>query len=200
MLFRSDVELMAETGMVGYLPRPAEPFVFSFRNLPSCKMLTDILHVMGIFMGGRQNQCLGALAAGQIDKHGNLNSTIIPGVSYITGSGGANDITSSAREVVVCLQQSARRFVDKVPYITAPGRAVRTVVSDLGVYEKDGEHGELRLTGVFADRPEAEAVGAARAACGWDLKAAASLRRFEAPTGEELALVRLFDPRRYFLG
>ena len=195
-----DVELMAEAGMVGYLPRPAEPYVFSFRNFPSCKMLTDILHVMGIFMGGRQNQCLGSLAAGQIDKHGNINSTIMPGVSYITGSGGANDITSSAREVVVCLQQSARRFVDKVPYITAPGRAVRTVVSDLGVYEKDGEHGELRLTGVFADRPEAEAVGAARAACGWELGTAAALRRFDAPTGEELALVRLFDPRRYFLG
>jgi hypothetical protein len=36
---------MAETGMVGHLPRPAEPFVFSLRNVPSCKMLTDILHV-----------------------------------------------------------------------------------------------------------------------------------------------------------
>ena len=36
----ADVELMAETGMVGYLPRPAEPFVFSFRTFPSCKMLT----------------------------------------------------------------------------------------------------------------------------------------------------------------
>src|SRR5713226_4915924 len=69
----ADVELMAETGMVGYLPRPAEPFVFSFRNFPSCKMLTDILHVMGIFMGGRHNACLGSLAAGQIDKHGNIN-------------------------------------------------------------------------------------------------------------------------------
>src|SRR5262249_58101659 len=54
-----DVEVMAETGMVGYLPRPAEPFVFSFRNFPSCKMLTDILHVMGIFMGGGENRCLG---------------------------------------------------------------------------------------------------------------------------------------------
>src|SRR6266540_2362578 len=195
-----DVELMAEAGMVGYLPRPADPFVFSFRNFPSCKMLTDIVHVMGIFMGGRQNQCLGALAAGQIDKHGNINSTIIPGVTYITGSGGANDITSSAREVVVCLQQSPRRFVDKVPYITAPGRAVRTVVSDLGVYEKDGEHAELRLTGIFGAAPEAQAVSAARKACGWDLQVAPSLRRFDAPADEELALVRLFDPQRYFLG
>jgi acyl CoA:acetate/3-ketoacid CoA transferase alpha subunit/acyl CoA:acetate/3-ketoacid CoA transferase beta subunit len=196
----ADVELMAETGMVGYLPRPAEPFVFSFRNFPSCKMLTDILHVMGIFMGGRHNQCLGSLAAGQIDKHGNINSTIMPGVTYITGSGGANDITSSSREVVVCLQQSARRFVDKVPYITAPGRTVRTVVSDLGVYEKTNEDGELTLTGLFGDRPEAQAVQAAREACGWDLRVAPTPRRFEPPTADELALVRLFDPRRYFLG
>jgi acyl CoA:acetate/3-ketoacid CoA transferase alpha subunit/acyl CoA:acetate/3-ketoacid CoA transferase beta subunit len=196
----AEVELMAETGMVGYLPRPAEPFVFSFRNFPSCKMLTDILHVMGIFMGVRHNQCMGSLAAGQIDKHGNINSTIMPGVTYITGSGGANDITSSAREVVVCLQQSARRFVDKVPYITAPGRTVRTVVSDLGVYGKTGEHGELRLIGLFGDRPEAGAVKAAREACGWDLQVGPMLRRFTAPTAEELALVRLFDPRRYFLG
>jgi acyl CoA:acetate/3-ketoacid CoA transferase alpha subunit/acyl CoA:acetate/3-ketoacid CoA transferase beta subunit len=195
-----EIELMAETGMVGYLPRPAEPFVFSFRNFPSCKMLTDILHVMGIFMGGRHNQCVGSLAAGQIDKHGNINSTIMPGVTYITGSGGANDITSSSREVVVCLQQSPRRFVDKVPYITAPGRTVRTVVSDLGVYEKATEHGELILAGLFGESPEASAVQAAREACGWDLRVAPTLRRFEAPTPDELALVRLFDPRRYFLG
>ncbi len=195
-----DVELMAEAGMVGYLPRPAEPFVFSFRNFPSCKMLTDIFHVMGIFMGGRHNQCLGSLAAGQIDKHGNVNSTIMPGLTYITGSGGANDITSSAREVLVCLQQSPTRFVDKVPYITAPGSAVRTVVSDCGVYEKEDEHGELRLTGVFGGRPEPEAVQAARAACGWELRVAPSLRRFAAPGADELGLIRLFDPRRYFLG
>ena len=195
-----DVEIMAETGMVGYLPRPAEPFVFSFRNFPTCKMLTDILHVMGIFMGGRHNACLGSLAAGQIDKYGNINSTIIPGKTYVTGSGGANDITSSAREVVVSLLQSPRRFVDEVPYITAPGRTVRTVVSDLGVYEKEHEDGALRLTGVFGNGPEAQAVEAARAACGWDLAVASRLRRFEAPTPDELGLIRLFDPRRYFLG
>jgi acyl CoA:acetate/3-ketoacid CoA transferase alpha subunit/acyl CoA:acetate/3-ketoacid CoA transferase beta subunit len=195
-----DIEIMAETGMVGYLPRPAEPFVFSFRNFPSCKMLTDILHVMGIFMGGRHNACLGSLAAGQIDRYGNINSTIIPGKTYVTGSGGANDITSSAREVIVSLLQSPQRFVDKVPYITAPGRTVRTVVSDLGVYEKEHEEGALRLTGVFDNRPEAQAVEAARAACGWDLAVAPRLRRFEAPTADELALIRLFDPRRYFLG
>src|SRR3989454_3936070 len=195
-----DVEVMAETGLVGYLPRPAEPFVFSFRNFPSCKMLTDILHVMGIFMGGGENRCLGSLAAGQIDKHGNINSTIVPGVTYITESGGANDICSSAREGVVTLAHSRQRFVDKVPYVTAPARRVTTVVSDVGVYEKADEHGELVLTGVYADRAEGDAVAAARAACGWDLAVAPTLRRFEAPDPDQLRLVRMFDPRRYFLG
>ncbi len=195
-----DVELMAETGMLGYLPRPAEPFVFSFRNFPSSKMLTDIFHVMGIFMGGRENRCIGSLAAGQVDKHGNINSTIVPGATYITGSGGANDIASAAQEVVVTLAQSRRRFVDKVPYVTAPGRRVSTVVSDLGVYEKAEATGDLALTGVYAGVPEADAVRAAREACGWELAVAPVLRRFEPPTLEELRLVRVFDPRRYFLG
>ncbi len=195
-----DIELMAEAGMVGYLPRPAEPYVFSFRNFPSCKMLTDIFHVMGIFMGGHRSSCLGSLAAGQVDKHGNINSTVIPGVTYITGSGGANDIASSAREVLVTLRQSKNRFVDKVPYITGPGHHVRTVVSDHGVYEKPDEHGELVLTGVFAGKPEAEAVGAAKETCGWELKVAGRLRRFDPPERDELALIRVFDPRRYFLG
>jgi acyl CoA:acetate/3-ketoacid CoA transferase beta subunit len=195
-----DVEIMAETGMVGYLPRPAEPFVFSFRNFPSCKMLTDIVHTMGIFMGGGQNRCLGSLAAGQIDKHGNTNSTIIPGALYITGSGGANDITSAAREVVVTLAQSPARFVDKVPYVTAPGGRVSTVVSDLGVFAKREPHGELMLTGLLGEGAEAGLVQTVRERCGWDLAVAASLRRFEAPSRDELRLIRMFDPRRYFLG
>ena len=125
---------------------------------------------------------------------------MIPGVAYITGSGGANDIASSAREVVVTLAQNRRRFVDKVPYITAPGRRVGAVVSDLGVYEKTGEHEELVLTGVWSGTAEAEAVKAAREACGWELKIAPALRRVDPPEPDELRLIRLFDPRRYFLG
>ncbi len=195
-----DVEIMAETGMVGYLPRPADPFVFSFRNFPSCKMLTDIIHTMGIFMGGGENRCLGSLAAGQIDKHGNINSTLVPGSLYITGSGGANDITSSAREVVVTLAQSAERFVDKVPYVTAPGTRVSTVVSDLGVFAKREPHGELVLTGVLGEGAEAPLVEAARRRCGWAVAVAPSVRRFASPTPDELRLVRMLDPRRYFLG
>ncbi len=198
-----DVELMAETGMVGYLPRPAEPFVFSFRNFPSCKMLTDILHVMGIFMGGPPQRSAWARS-----RRGRSTST-----ATSTRRSSPASPTSPARAAPTtsplprgrwwCASSSRRsRFVDKVPYITAPGRTVRTVVSDRGVYEKAGEHGELQ-----ADRPLRRRAGsqtwcdAAREACGWDLAGRARrCSRFEAPTADELALIRLFDPRRYFLG
>src|SRR5262249_1178691 len=103
-------------------------------------------------------------------------------------------------EVVVSLLQSPSRFVEKVPYITAPGRTVRTVVSDLGVYEKDGEGDALRLTGLLGAKPEADAVAAARAACGWDLHVGPPPPRSPHPAPAELGLTRLFDPRRYFLG
>ncbi|HEV8310830.1 MAG TPA: CoA-transferase [Methylomirabilota bacterium] len=196
------VELMAEIGMFGYLPRAADPFIFSTRNFPAAKSLSDILTVMGQLMGGRWNRSLGVLGAGQVDRAGNINSTLIPGRRYLTGSGGANDVCSAAAEVLVAVAQDRNRFVEKVPYVTGPGRAVRTVVSQLGIFEKEDAHGELILTGYLpAAGPHAEAaVSAIRAACGWEVRVAPGLR-VEAPaTIEELWLLRAFDPRRQFLG
>ncbi len=199
-----DNELMAELGLYGYSPRPADPFIFNYRNLPTCKLLTGIETTMGIFMGGRNNRCVGALGAGQVDRLGNLNSTKIPGVTYLVGSGGANDIASSAREVVVCALQEASRFPERVPYVTSPGRRVRTVVTDLGVLEKrgPGEDAELVLTGVFPEGDADRAWLARRVTerCGWRLGVADDLALVPAARPAETRLLRLFDPRRQFLG
>lgn len=54
--------------------------------------------------------------------------------------------------------------------------------------------------GLFGDAPEADLVRAPRESCGWELPVAPTLSRFAAPTADELALMRRFDPRRYFLG
>ncbi len=199
-----DSELMAELGFYGYSPRPADPFIFNYRNLPTCKLLTGIETTMGIFMGGRNNRCIGALGAGQVDRLGNLNSTNIPGVTYLMGSGGSNDIASSAREVVVCAPQDASRLPDHVPYVTSPGRRVRIVVTDLGVLEKreKGEGAELILAGVYPDGDAPLDALARRAAerCGWRLRVAPDLALIPPATKEETTLLRLWDPRRQFLG
>src|SRR5262249_60237407 len=60
------VELMAGIGVFGYLPRGADPFIFSTRELPTAKAVSDILTVMGQLMGGRWNRCLRELRAGPV--------------------------------------------------------------------------------------------------------------------------------------
>ena len=191
-------QLIAEIGFFGYQPRPADPFIFNYRNISACKMLTGVEQVMGVFMGGASAKCLGVIGAGQVDKSGNVNTTRI-GKTYLTGSGGANDIAMAAAEVMVTAIQDKFRFVDKVAYITSPGKRVRTVVTTLGMFEKQGE--ELVLTGYYdRGKPEPEAVAEIKDNCGWSLKAADKLEKIPAPTKEETELVRIFDPRRQFLG
>jgi acyl CoA:acetate/3-ketoacid CoA transferase alpha subunit/acyl CoA:acetate/3-ketoacid CoA transferase beta subunit len=197
-----DVDLMAELGFYGYAPRPADPFIFNYRNMPTAKMLTGIPSIMGVFMAGSQNRCIGCIGAGQMDKYGNINTTQIPGVGYLTGSGGANDICSAASEVLVTALSGKNRFVDSLPYLTSPGKNVRTVVSDIGVMEKPEGAQELVLTGYFPRPGESEEdiVRHIRGRCGWDLKTADNLDELDVPDQEELKLLRIFDPKRQFLG
>ena len=192
---------MPEIGFFGSLPRPADPFIFNFSNIPTCKMLTDISEVLGLLMGGENQRCLGALSAAQVDRFGNLNSTIVPPDILITGSGGANDVACGASQVVAVLPQSRPRFVPQVPYITAPGHRVRALVSTLGLFEKIADEKEFTLTGVIQDGKSSteETVRTIKAQCAWDLKMASALKTISLPTGEELALLRLFDPQKYFL-
>jgi len=198
---RYDVELMAEIGFFGYAPRPADPFIFNYRNLSTCKMLTGIPNIMGVFMGGAGNSCIGSIGAAQVDKSGNVNSTLIPGLTFITGSGGANDICSSAQEAMVTALQDKNRFLNRVAYISSPGARVRTVVSDLGVFEKQGD--ELVLTAYFL-RPELKGQEAhlrfIKDHTGWNLTIGPHPEIVPPPSLDELKLLRLFDPRRQFLG
>lgn len=197
-----DIDLAAEIGFYGYAPRPGDPWIFSFYNIPTCKMLTDIVEVLGVIVGGENNRAIGALAGGQIDKFGNINSTKISDEFYIAGSGGANDVASAAREVVVTIAQSRGRFVEKVPYITSPGERVKTVVSTLGVLEKLGADNELTLTECFYN-PKLptleEKVEAAKENCGWELKVAPKVKEVPPPQADELTLLRLFDPYGRYL-
>ena len=198
-----EVELMAELGFLGFSPRPGEPFLFNLSNIPTCKELDGILTMLGMMMPNPNTNCLGALSAAQVDKFGNLNTTVLPERKMlITGSGGANDVMSAAREVVVIMPQSRERFVEKVSYITSPGAVARTLVSTLGVFEKLGDDHEFTLTAYFEDQLPKEknvAIRTIREQCGWDLRVIDNPEKFPVPAGKDLATLRMFDPDRYFL-
>jgi len=198
---RYEITMMAETGIYGHDPRPADPFVFNFFNLHTTTILSDIFETLGLHTGGAANRCLGTFGAGQIDRFGNVNSTRSADGSFIVGSGGANDIATAATESIVVAQQRVETFVDRVEYITSPGSRIGAVVSTLGRFEKRGGD-EFVLTGYFGceGMSRDEAVSEIKRRCGWNLAVADEAAPLDPPTDEELALLRMFDPERFFLG
>ena len=193
------VKLLIGTGVYGYSPQPGNPTIGATANIETGEMLSDAFQSYGSLVGGYNNRCLSVLGAAQVDKYGNINSSRIDN-KFIAGSGGANDSTS-AEEVMVVSRQSVKRFVDRVEYITSPGTRVKTIVSDLGIFEKLGEDKDMTLTGLHYDGGNAsleERVKMVKDNCGWELKVAVTPKIMHPPGMEELALLRCFDPDRLY--
>ena len=155
---------------------------------------------------------VGFLSAAQLDKYGNINTTVI-GDDYIKpavrlpGAGGAPEIAASCREVFVMLRQTRRAFVDRVDFVTSvghghgPGHRERLglrgrgpvlVITDLGLLEPDPVTCQLTLTAVH---PGVD-VDRVRSATGWELAVADPVRTTDPPTAEELAILRELDASR----
>jgi glutaconate CoA-transferase subunit B len=131
---------------------------------------------------------VGFLSAAQIDRAGNLNSTVIgdyarPDVR-LPGGGGAPEIATSVRDVFVMLRHSRRTFVPKLDFKTSRGDRVQVVVTDLGILEPRA--GELTLVRVH----EGVRVEDVRAATGWELAVAADVAETEPPSARELEALR----------
>jgi acyl CoA:acetate/3-ketoacid CoA transferase alpha subunit/acyl CoA:acetate/3-ketoacid CoA transferase beta subunit len=190
---------------IGYEPCPGDPLLISAANMATAKMISDSLDLHGVGAGGINSRCLGVLGAGQIDKYGNINSTIIRSRKghdiYLAGAGGGNDIASLAQEVVVVAVHRANRMVENVRYITCPGTHVSTLATDEGLYLKYGS--ELVLTGYYPKpdvSEENERINEIARACGWQLRRAPQIKKLAPPTATELSLLRSFDPDGVFLG
>ena len=152
---------------------------------------------------------VGFLGAAQIDRFGNINTTVI-GPDYrqpkvrLPGAGGAPEIAASCREVIVIVRQSARAFVERVDFVTSVGygrgpgdrerlglrgRGPVLVITDLGVLEPDPGTCELTLTRLHAG----VTVEQARAATGWELAVSPLLGASEPPTEVELRTLRALE-------
>jgi acyl CoA:acetate/3-ketoacid CoA transferase beta subunit len=162
-------------------------------------MLGDAGLVLGTLVGGPGTTTVACLGGAQVDRVGNINSTLVPGGPFLVGSGGGNDVASVAAEALVVAILTPDRTPSECGYVTSPGRAVRALVTDLGTLEK-ADDDELVLTAVPAgDGAIDDRIIAARAACGWDLAVASDVRELPAPTAAEIAALRRWDPRGWFL-
>jgi acyl CoA:acetate/3-ketoacid CoA transferase alpha subunit/acyl CoA:acetate/3-ketoacid CoA transferase beta subunit len=195
-----DVELMAEIGLYGYLPRPGEPFIFAGQNVPTNKVLTDVMGVLGTFVSGPGSASIGVIGAGQIDQTGAINSTYGADGDFIVGSGGANDVLSAADEVIITVGHQPGRLVAEVSYVTCPGSRVRTIVTDLAVFER-GPQDLFVLTALLpaAGATIAEGLERVRDRTGWEFDTATEVAFEPPPSPSELETLRVFDPALLFL-
>ena len=107
----------------------------------------------------------GFLGAAQLDKYGNINTTVIGPHDHpkarLPGSGGANDVGSFARRTIIIIRQDKKRLVEKCDFITTPGylggpheregvglpknSGPYRVITQLGLFDFDGRDRTMRL-------------------------------------------------------
>jgi glutaconate CoA-transferase, subunit B len=180
--------LIYESGTIGAKPTELPLSIGDGELAETAEAVVSVPEMFAYWLqGGRID--IGFLGAAQIDRRGNLNSTVIGDYDHpkvrLPGGGGAPEIATSVRDVFVMLEQSPRSFVEQRDFKTSVGDRVRVVVTDLGVLEP-GDDGELELTHVH---PGVE-LDDVRAATGWDLRVADDLETTEPPSQVELGALR----------
>ena len=185
--------LIYESGTIGAKPRELPLSIGDGELAETADAVVSVPEMFAYWLqGGRID--VGFLGAAQIDRHANLNSTVIgdydtPKVR-LPGAGGAPEIATSVREVFVMLGHTPRAFVETLDFRSSVGDRVSNVVTDLGILEP--RDGELTLTrvhpGVSAEQ--------ARDATGWDLRVADDLAETAPPTDAELTALRGLATKR----
>ncbi len=203
-----DLVLIYESGTIGAKPRQLPLSIGDGVLAETADAVVSVPEIFNYWLQpGRID--VGFLGAAQIDRFGNINTTVIGG-DYRTpkvrlpGAGGAPEIAASCREVIVVVRQGIRSFVDRVDFVTSvgygsgpgdrerlglTGAGPQKIITDLGVLEPDPETLEFTLTGLY---PGVSAA-AAKERTGWDLAVAAEPEIIAAPSPAELDALRSFQ-------
>ena len=205
-----EVVLIYESGTIGAKP---DVLPLSIGDGELAEHADTVVSIPEIFrywlQGGRVD--VGFLGAAQVDRYGNINTTVIGG-DYehpkvrLPGAGGAPEIASNAKETWIIIKQTKRSFVAQLDFLTsvghltggdsrarsgARGAGPTAVITDLGVLTPDPATRELVLTALHPG----VTVEQAKAATGWDLKIANSLEHTAPPTAYELEVLRDLQAR-----
>ena len=181
------------------------------RTIHKALMCTTLIDIMDMMRRGYIDYAF--LGGAQIDKYGNLNSTMIgdnyekPKVRF-PGSGGANDFGSLAWETMIIMDRHGpRRFVDKVDFITtpgyldgpgsredwglSPGTGPSRVVTDLCLFDF---HSETKIMRLRALHPGIT-IEDVKKATGFEIEVASSVETNTPPTAEDLRILHeVIDP------
>ena len=182
-----ELELVYEAGVFGARPARLPLSIGDPTIVTGSTAVTSMFELFGLYLQGGLID-VGFLGGAQIDRFGNLNTTVIGPYeaprTRLPGSGGACEIAQNASQIFVIMRQSPRSFVERLDFRTSVGTRTRLVVTDLGVFHLDG--GEMRLDfvhpGVTLDQ--------IRASMAWEPQVSPTLAETPAPSDDELRLIR----------
>lgn len=154
---------------------------------------------------------VGFLGAAQIDRHGNINTTVIGDYKApmvrLPGSGGAAEIAVLCERILVITRLSKRAFPPRVDFITSPGhlegggaraklnirgRGPEAVITDLCILRFAPGTREMIVTSLHPGVTGTQV----QENIGWEVLFAETLEITPAPTDRELELIRKeLDPQ-----
>jgi glutaconate CoA-transferase subunit B len=186
--------LVYESGTIGAKPTKLPLSIGDGELADTADAVVSVPEMFAYWLQGNRID-VGFLGAAQIDRHGNLNSTVIGDYDHpkvrLPGGGGAPEIATGVRDVFVMLRQTPRAFVEQLDFTTSVGDRVRVVVTDLGILEP--RDGELTLVAVH----QGVDVDDVQESTGWDIRIADDVAIAEPPSDAELAELRTLDPKAH---
>jgi glutaconate CoA-transferase subunit B len=196
--------LIYESGTIGSKPTSLPLSIGDGELAETADAVVSVPEIFNYWLQGERID-VGFLGAAQIDRYGNLNSTVIgdydkPKVR-LPGGGGAPEIAAMAKEVIVIIRQSPRTFVERLHFRSSvgygsgpgdrerlglPGGGPTVVITDLAVLRPDPDSRELTMTQLHPG----VSVEQARDATGWPLRVADDVEETAPPSEEELRVLR----------
>lgn len=204
-----DIVLIYESGTLGTRPDVLPLSIGDGELAETAACIIPLPEIFGYFLqAGRVD--VGFLGAAQVDRYGNLNSTVIgpyeSPTTRLPGAGGATEIAAHARQTFVMLKATPRSLVERLDFRTSAGfleghgararmgtrgAGPQALITDFGVLTPESGSDELVLSALFADATIEEA----REAVGWPLRATASVETIVPPTTTELEILRALHAR-----
>lgn len=208
-----DLELVYESGAVGSNPSKLPLSIGDPVLATGARSIVPMTQGFGYYLqAGRVD--VGFLGGAQIDRWGNINSTVIGDYDDPTvrlpGSGGACEIASNAHRTIIITPHAERRFPEEVDFVTSPGyvggRENRgelglrggpdAVITDKAVMRFD-EEGEMYVSEIH---PQSSRETVQEETC-WELEFADDVSETRTPDEAEIELIREeLDPDGVYTG
>jgi glutaconate CoA-transferase subunit B len=199
-----DLELIYESGVYGARPERLPLSIGDPTLVSGAVSVVSMADLFGLYLQ-RGLVEIALLGGAQIDRYGNLNTTVIGDYkkpkTRLPGSGGACEIAINAQRTFMIMRLKRRAFVDKLDFLTSPGHLTggdsrvrlglpgggpELVITDKAILNFDNPQREMQLSELYPGITPKDV----QAEVGWPLRLAATIGETDAPTAEELRLIR----------